>query len=98
MSGCVQNTLNATVFVRFTVLRKFEFSVSRGRMTDLGFILDGFWRPWGHFSSFLRVPERCWNLDGFSMSAVGPERSARGGRTSSLGLSSKIEEEEKRRS
>ena len=75
---------------------------------DSGFILGGFWRPWDHFSSFLRVPERCWNLDGFSMSAVGPERSRYGGQggsggiigapTSPLGLSPKIEEEEKRRS
>ena len=24
---------------------------------DLGFILGGFWRPWDHFSSFLKVPE-----------------------------------------
>ena len=72
---------------------------------DSGSLLGGFWRPWDHFSSFLRVPERCWKLDGFSMSAVGPERSRYGGvgqligaPTSPLGLSPKIEEEEKRRS
>ena len=45
----------------------------------MGFILGGFWRPWGNFSSFLRVPERCWNLDGFSMGAVGPGTSRHGG-------------------
>ena len=74
---------------------------------DLGFILGGFWRPWVHFSSFLGVPERCWNFDGFSMSAVGPGTPRHGGwggiigaPTSplGLGLSPKIEEEEKRRS
>ena len=32
MSGCVQNIVNITVFVRFTVLRKFEYSVSRGML------------------------------------------------------------------
>ena len=80
---------------------------------DLGSILGGFWRPWDHFSLFLKVPERCWNLDGFSMSAVGPGTPRHGGSggsggggwggiikapTSPLGLSPKIEEEEKRRS
>ena len=72
---------------------------------DLGSILVGFRRPWNHFSLFSKVPERCWNLDGFSMSAVSPERSRHGGAreiigapTSPLGLSPKIEEEEKRRS
>ena len=68
---------------------------------DLGFILGGFWRPWDHFSSFLKVPERYWNLDGLSMSAVGPDRSRYGGQggvvqligtpTSPLGISPKIE-------
>ena len=71
---------------------------------DLGFILGVFWRPWDHFSSFSMVPERCWNLDGFSMSAVGPGTSRHGGvgqiigaPTSPLGLSPKIEEEEEKR-
>ena len=79
---------------------------------DLGFISGGFWRPVAHFSLFSEVPERCWNLDGFSMSAVGPERSRHGGHrggsrggvlriirppTSPLGLSPKIEEEEEKR-
>ena len=81
MSGCVQNIVNTMVFVRFAVLQKFEFPVSRGR------IWASFWEAFGDhritFLCFLGVPERCWNLDGFSMSAVGPERSrhiqARGG-------------------
>ena len=46
---------------------------------DLGSILGGFWRPWDHFPSFLRVPDRCWNLDGFSMSAIGPGTPRHGG-------------------
>ena len=50
MSGCVQNILNTIVFVRFSVLRKFEFSVSRGR------IWAPFWEAFGdHGITFLRV-------------------------------------------
>ena len=45
---------------------------------DSGFISGGFWGPLAYFSLFLKVPERCWNLDGFSMSDVGPERSRHG--------------------
>ena len=49
MSGCVQNIVNTCVFVRFTVLRKFEFSVSRGR------IWAPFWEAFGdHGITFLR--------------------------------------------
>ena len=32
MSGCVKNIANTIVFVRSTVLRKFEFPVSGGRI------------------------------------------------------------------
>ncbi len=49
MSGCVQNIVNTIVFVRFTVLQKFEFSVSRGR------IWGSFWDTFGdHGVTFLR--------------------------------------------
>ena len=49
MSGCVQNTINTLVFVRFAVLRKFEFPVSRGR------IWASFWEACGdHGITFLR--------------------------------------------
>ena len=41
MSGCVQNIINTMVFVRFTVFRKFEFSVSLGR------IRASFWEAFG---------------------------------------------------
>ena len=52
MSGCVQNIVNTMVFVRFAVLRKFEFPVSRGR------IWASFWEAFGDhgitFLGFLR--------------------------------------------
>ena len=41
MPGCVQNIVNTSVFVRFTVLRKFEFPVSRG------WIWASFWEALG---------------------------------------------------
>jgi len=48
MSGCVQNIVNTMVFVRFTVFRKFKFSVSRGR------IWASFWEAFGdHGITFL---------------------------------------------
>ena len=48
MSGCVQNIVNTSVFVRFAVLRKFEFLVSRGR------IWASFWEAFGdHGITFL---------------------------------------------
>ena len=49
MSGCVQNIVNTMVFVRFAVLSKFEFPVSRGRIWAL------FWEAFGdHGITFLR--------------------------------------------
>ena len=42
MSGCVQNIINAMVFVRFIVLRKLKFLVSRG------WIWASFWEAFGN--------------------------------------------------
>ena len=51
-SGCVQNMKNTMVFVRFTVFRKFEFPVSRGR------IWASFWEAFGdHRITFPRFLE-----------------------------------------
>ena len=104
MSRCVQNIVNAMVFVRFTVLRKFEFSVSRGR------IWASFWQAFGdHGITFLIFEGTRKMLEFrriFDECCRPREIQARGSRggvvhligppTSPLGLSPKIEEEKRR--
>ena len=50
MSGCVQNVINTTVFVRFTVLQKLEYSVSRGMLWAS--VWEAFGDPGVTFSRF----------------------------------------------
>ena len=102
MSGCVQNIVNTMVFVRFTVLRKFEFLMSRegfgfhfGRllatMGSLFFVFEGTRK----MLEFRRIFDECRRPREVQVRGV---LRIIGAPTSPLGLSPKIEEEEKRRS
>ena len=110
MSGCVQNIVNTMVFVRFAVFRKFEFSVSRGRfglhfgrllatMGSLFLVFEGTRKMF----EFRRIFDKCRRhredqVRGVTGGSRGGVRGIIGAPTSPLGLSPKIEEEEKRRS
>ena len=51
MPGCVQNKVNTCFFVRFIVLEKFDFYVSRGRLWA------SFWELFGDTEVFFTVSE-----------------------------------------